>query len=94
MCMPTNKMDASVRSSRCADETDCTEAFEITEDMSPEVIMKRSQREPCNIIEMVAAECQDDFNQWNRPLCKNVSYFRTPREVMRVYVVTIPFYNE
>ena len=46
------------------DETDCTDAFEITEDMSPEVIMKRSQREPCNIIEMVAAECQDDFNQW------------------------------
>ena len=47
-----------------------------------------------HIVNEVSEALQDDFNQWNRPLCKNVSYFRAPREVMRVYVVTIPFYNE
>ena len=47
-----------------------------------------------HIVNEVSEALQDDFNQWNRPFCKNVSYFRTPREVMRVYVVTIPFYNE
>ena len=32
--------------------------------MSKEDIMKHAQTEPCNVIEMVAAECQEDFNKW------------------------------
>ena len=51
-------------SSGTKDGTDSTAVFEITEDMSKEDIMKHAQTEPCNVIEMVAAECQKDFNEW------------------------------